>query len=86
MNGYHLFSMTERTAAKRHQCIWCGEFIPTGSKYQDERSVYDGQHQHHRWHVECLQDARDGWARGDDTEFSPYSAERPEAISPFPAA
>lgn len=80
---YHLFSMTERIAAKRHRCIWCGEAINPGEKYSDERSVYDGDIQRMRWHHECRDAAEQGWRDGEDAEFCPHSAERPE---PLPVA
>ena len=78
--AYHLFSLDDRKARKQHRCIWCGEAITPGDKYQDERSVYDGTFQRMRWHPECRQDACDGWADGDDAEFMPHSAERPQSI------
>ena len=74
---YHLFSDTVRRAAKQHRCIWCGQAINKGDTYVDERSVYDGSIQRHRWHPECIQDARDGWAQGDDQEFLAWSNDRP---------
>ncbi len=76
--SYHLFSSTERTAQKEHRCIWCGEAIPVGSKYFDERSVYDGHRQTHRWHSECLGAAQEEFRKWGDGEFLPYSNERPE--------
>ena len=77
---YHLFSDTVRNAAKQHRCIWCGQAINKGDSHHDERSVYDGSFQNHRWHTECIKEARDGWAQGDDEEFIPHSAERPQSI------
>lgn len=78
MSAYHLLSMVARTAAKPHRCIWCGEYIEKGERYQDERSVFDGHMQHHRWHPECLEDAQEGWRAGDDAEFIPHNQDRPE--------
>lgn len=75
---YHLFSMTERKAAKPHRCIWCGELIDKGDSYLDERSVFDGSIQRMRWHPECREAAVRGWNDGDDAEFSPGAQERPE--------
>ena len=77
---YHLFSDTVRKAAKQHLCIWCGQAINKGDRHHDERSVYDGSFQNHRWHPECIEDARDCWAQGGDDEFIPYNADRPPAI------
>jgi len=51
--AYTLLSETERTARKRHRCIWCWQFIEPGDRYHDERSVNDGDMQHHKWHPEC---------------------------------
>ncbi|WOB06510.1 hypothetical protein [Piscinibacter gummiphilus] len=83
--SYILFSMTERKAAKRHRCIWCGEHIEPGDTYSDERSVYDGEIQRMRWHPECRADAEDGWKNGADEEFMPHCAERPEPLPKAPA-
>lgn len=77
--SYTLLSETTRTARKKHRCIWCGEAIEAGEAYVDERSIFDGGFQHHRWHPECLDDAREGWRAGDDEEFMAYSHERPAA-------
>jgi hypothetical protein len=78
MSGYQLFSLTDRKAAKAHRCIWCGEAIAVGERYQDERSVYDGEFQHHKWHPECQADAQEDWRQGGDAEFMPWSAPRPQ--------
>jgi hypothetical protein len=51
--SYTLLSEIERTARKRHRCIWCWQAIEPGQRYADERSVNDGEMQHHRWHPEC---------------------------------
>lgn len=75
--GYTLLSEVEHTARKAHRCIWCGEGIAIGSRYIRERSIFDGEPQSHKWHLECLGAARDGWAAGDDAEFSPGSNDRP---------
>ena len=75
--SFHLFSSDSRKARKQHRCIWCGQAIIPGDTYVDERSVYDGSIQRHRWHPECIQDARDGRANGDDCEFLAWSNERP---------
>lgn len=77
--SYTLFSETTRKARKKHRCIWCGESIPVGEVYVDERSVYDGCIQRHRWHPECLAGARAEWNAGGDTEFEAHQNERPVA-------
>lgn len=74
--SYTLFSTKTRTAIKRHRCIWCGQTIEAGASYKDERSVYDGSIQRHRWHPECLVVAQEGFGKGED-EFTPYENERP---------
>ena len=74
---YHLFEEKTVKSAKRHRCIWCGERIEIGQTYTREKSTYDGHFQDHKWHPECLEDARAGWAAGDDCEFVPHQAERP---------
>ena len=51
--GYTILSETQRTARKRHRCVWCWQFIEPGERYSDERSVCDGNMQHHKWHPEC---------------------------------
>ncbi len=79
--SYHLFSMTERTAKKRHRCIWCGQGIEPGTRYHDERSAYDGRIQKHRWHPEC-RTASDEHFRTEGEEFDAYDNERP---TPTPA-
>ena len=51
--GYTLLCETTRTARKPHRCIWCWTRIEVGTQYIDERSVNDGDMQHHKWHPEC---------------------------------
>ena len=76
--SYTLLSEATRTARKQHRCIWCGQDIAAAEQYVDERSVYDGDIQHHRWHPECLDAMRDEareW--GGSFEFSPHDNDRP---------
>ena len=54
--SYTLLSEVERTARKAHRCIWCWQRIDAGERYVDERSVNDGDMQHHHWHPECRAD------------------------------
>jgi len=75
--GYTLLSEKRRVARKHHLCIWCGQAIAVGQHYLDERSIYDGQMQHHRWHPECCEAAHAGWANGEDAEFTPHENDRP---------
>lgn len=75
--SYTLFSLLTRRAKKAHRCIWCGEAIEAGALYQDERSVFYDNLQHHRWHPECHTAASAEWDAGEDNEFSAYENERP---------
>lgn len=76
--SYTLLSEVERTARKRHRCIWCWQHIEPGERHIDERSVYDGEFQAHRWHPECraamLDEAAEGG--GYPIEWTP-GQERP---------
>lgn len=74
---YHLFSDTVRKARKQHRCIWCGQAISPGDTYIDERSVYDGSIQRHRWHPECKACANEDMLDGGDQEFLAWSNDRP---------
>lgn len=75
--SYTLFSLIDRRAAKNHRCIWCGEEIERGERYRDERSVYDGNIQRHRWHPECQVDSENYFRESGEEEFDPYENERP---------
>lgn len=78
--SYQLFESPTRTALrKEHRCIWCGQKIRIGEKYMDERSVYDGNIQRHRWHPECLNAAHEYFRNTAEEEFSPWDNERPKA-------
>lgn len=77
--GYTLLSEVTRTARKAHRCIWCWQGIKAGEQYIDERSVNDGDIQHHRWHPECLEAMRsEAEEEGGFIEWSP-GQERPAA-------
>ena len=86
--SYALFSMNDRKARKQHRCIWCGQAIKPGDHYIDERSVYDGAIQRHRWHPECRGAADDYFRDFNEEEFTPYDNERPltPAAEPWKAA
>lgn len=73
---YRLFTLTERKANKRHTCIWCGGRVESGTRYLHEKSIYEDSFQNHKWHFECLDDAR----IKSDGEFTPYINERPKEI------
>jgi hypothetical protein len=74
--SYTLLSETLRKARKEHRCIWCPEKINAGEQYQDERSVYDGQMQDHKWHPECLVAAKEFFIIERDAEFMPHEFDR----------
>ena len=81
--SFTLFSCDVRKARKALRCIWCGERIEPGTRYFDERSVYDGNMQRHRWHGECKADADAEFKASGECEFGPGEAERPtERIEP----
>ena len=81
--SYTLFEMPERVALRKaHRCIWCGQTIAIGEKYLDERSVYDGNIQRHRWHPECQAVAQKEYFSGGDEEFSPGENDRPPVQPP----
>lgn len=85
--SYTLFSDPIRTARKVHCCIWCGQDILPGEKYRDERSVYDGNIQRHRWHPECAESSSEYFKFSGEEEFDPHQNERPvtAANPPKPA-
>lgn len=81
--SYTLFEIPQRTARRReHRCIWCGGKIAIGTNYLDERSVYDGQIQRQRWHVECHTYAQDTYFSEGEDEFTPFDNEPPPKIPP----
>jgi hypothetical protein len=82
--SYTLLSETFPVARKQHRCIWCGQPIPVGEKYRNERSVYDGEMQAHHWHQECAAAQQAEGSEYGEWEFSPYDNERPEAGDPCP--
>lgn len=69
--SYTLLSEATRTARKEHKCIWCYGAILRGEKYLDERSVYDYEFQHHHWHPECREAAKEYFRQ--ECEFAPGS-------------
>ena len=77
--SYQLISNETRQARKPHQCIWCGEPINVGEKYEHERSVYGGDPQSNDWHPECSAVLNELCAGGDEVEFDPHSNERPKS-------
>lgn len=75
--SYTLLSESWPVARKAHLCIWCGEGIPVGEKHRHERSIYEGNFQDHRWHMECDQAWTILCSHGEQ-EFEAHVNERPE--------
>ena len=73
--SYALLSETHPKARKEHRCIWCGEKILIGETYRHEKSVYDGDMQDHKWHLECDKAAAEHFRNGE--EFMAGDNERP---------
>ena len=82
--SYSLIAEHFPVARKMHRCIWCGESIVTGEKYRDERSTFDGEFQHHKWHMECNADAVEYFNSGEGPEFYAHENERPKSIPKEP--
>jgi hypothetical protein len=79
--SYTCLSSNERLAKKPHKCIWCGERIKIGDKYQEIRGINDGNFQLNRFHLECISACNDDMDNSLDDTFSPYCFDRPKAIS-----
>ena len=75
--SFTLFSSDRRKAQIKHTCIWCSQNIERGEYYLDERSVYDGRIQRHRWHLECQSAAQSYFKSSGEEEFQPWENERP---------
>lgn len=77
--SYTLLVESFPVARKAHKCIWCGMSIPVGLKHRHERSIFEGDFQANRWHVECNSAflAEMAAAGECEMEFSPYENERP---------
>ncbi len=82
--SYTLLKETYPIARKQHRCVWCGERIEIGEKYTHEKSVYDGNMQDHKWHMECDKAAGEYFKSGEE-EFDAGVNERPEERLGFPA-
>lgn len=68
-----------RKARKMHKCIWCGQSIHKGDTYNYERSIFEGQHQSHHWHPECVEAMREmaGNEAAHECTFDAYHEQRP---------
>ena len=76
--SFTLFEKPVRKARIQHRCIWCGQPILIGERYLDERSVYDGYIQRHRWHPECDAGSTEYFREGEET-FDAHENERGKA-------
>jgi hypothetical protein len=76
--SYTHLSDSQPIAHKQHRCIWCGQFIETGSRYERTASIYDGQFQNDAWHLECREAMRVEQlsSPGGEFEFYPHENER----------
>jgi hypothetical protein len=77
--SYALLDETFPIARKKHRCIWCGQPVEIGEKYRREKSVYDGNMQDFKWHLECHEGAREHFRH--EEEFDAYDNERPGKLS-----
>ena len=73
--SYTLLEETKPKARKPHRCIWCGERIEVGEIYRREKSIYDGNMQDHKWHIECDEASAEHFRDSDG--FDAYENERP---------
>lgn len=65
---------TTPTAAKAHKCVWCGQPIAKGDKYERQKMIHEGEFHDNKWHPECARASARHLDPGD--EFSPYGNER----------
>jgi len=75
--SYTLLDEKFPKARKEHQCIWCGEGILAGEKYCHEKSIYEGDFQDHKWHLECHKAAQIEIKESGEGSFDAYNNERP---------
>lgn len=70
----HFASDTERTARVQHRCYFCRGTIEPGTRYSDNRCVYDGRWGRTVAHLVC----RDWWSSGvgEDLDWIWTGAER----------
>ena len=74
---YLALSETEPVARKEHRCIWCPEKILKGERHLKEASLYQGDFQNHRWHMECRRAATSYFSdHNNDGEFESHEFKR----------
>lgn len=67
-------------ARKQHCCIWCGMPVAIGETYARIKSIYDGDFQDHRFHMECEKQCGDEIDESLDDCFEPWNNFRPHAL------
>lgn len=84
-------SRKRSTARKPHQCVWCGCSVLTGSRYERQHIIIDGEFQSNAWHEACLTGFDGFWKETREEEFIPGEQEMPffalyqmEATTPSP--
>ncbi len=71
------------TANKQHRCTWCGESIESGSTYMRWISFGlpgDGVFTN-KMHAACMAACDEQATEWGDSEYTPYSNDRPERLS-----
>jgi len=63
-----------RKAAKPHRCSYCSEFIERGESYYYQKGYWEGAWFESHMHPECM----DALTDSGDSEYTPYSNERPQ--------
>ena len=78
MCSYTLIERVTYKARKQHPCVWCGQMIVVGERYERERCVFEGDPQTNHWHLECAEDIKVAMSYEPGCfEFTPGEAERP---------
>lgn len=81
MSYYEEISRTTPKARKPHRCIWCGQSINVGEAHEHVVSMYMGEFQDNRFHLECVKPCETECAEMDG-EFMPYENERGKKAKP----
>ncbi len=73
--SYSLISETRPVAHKEHKCVWCGEQIEAGERYERVTGSFDGELQDDAFHLECRTAAHLHFIGGEE-EFDPHTYKR----------